>query len=256
MKRNVKPARKKVSKKKAVKKPTKKIQVKRRNVKPVRKKVSKKISGWFKNIHTGAIAKIIATSKSIIFVKYKNNKEKNFRRDYFNKNFVSVNTGIKKIAVKKLPTLSSYHKKGTNRISIVFPTGKKTLEQVESMLLLYDWTPIVKQMKVHKKRNPITKRINWIPPVAFYVIIRLLKPKDNEQYHTTISPVDMVVNIENIQDLTLNTMYNLFESWSASNETIKTNEDLDSEEYKELFYLDKLDMRYLKEIIYHFIYLK
>lgn len=153
--------------------------------------------------------------------------------------------------VVRRPPLTTYHLRGSNRISIVFPTGIKTLDEIERLLIAFDWKPIVGQMQAHKKRNPLTKRMAYVPPKAFYVIFRLLKPKGVEQFFTTLSPPDMVVNLENIQDLTIAELNSLFESWQSAHEVMQSDDDEDNEAIE---YMNKLDMRYLKEIIYHFIY--
>lgn len=152
---------------------------------------------------------------------------------------------------KNTPQLNSYHKRGTNRISIVFPPGKKSLEEIETLLINYDWSPVDRQLKIKKRKLPSGKTA-YIPPKAFYVIFKIVK-KRNEQYYTQISPVDMVVNIENVQDLTINTLHEIYESWSARKDIIKALQD--ESEGTPFAYLDKLDMQYLKEIIIHFIYL-
>lgn len=155
----------------------------------------------------------------------------------------------KKRGIKSTPSIKSYLVRSEpNRIHLELPPGPHTLEDIELMLLNFDWSPVTRKIRKHKIRG------HWTPPKAFYLIFKLVKPKGVEQYWSQISPVDMVVNLTNVQDFTINNISDLFESWEGAHEVMQDDDDI--EEGSPIEYLDKLDMRYLKEIIFHFLYIK
>lgn len=155
----------------------------------------------------------------------------------------------KRITPRRDPKITSYLVRSEpNRIHLELPPGPHTLEDIELMLLNFDWSPVARKIRKHKIRG------HWTPPKAFYVIFKLVKPKGVEQYWAKISPVDMVVNLTNVQDFTINNISDLFESWEGAHEVMQDDDDI--EEGSPIEYLDKLDMRYLKEIIFHFLYIK
>ena len=161
---------------------------------------------------------------------------------------------IKKASKKptKKPGLlktSIEHKRGTNRISIVFKKGKKEPEKVLQTIEQFDYSKFDYMRRWNKPNGK-----NYKPPQGIIVTITIETGK-NSYTRSRLSPFDFVVNRKSIEEFIIVTVSEMLSDYDQSKDYTEYDEnEIDEIDGVPIDYIDNLDISYVSDITVVFIY--